>query len=77
MELSGSELNVPNVAEVRERRKPLAPEQPVVPPQPHFRVHCADIQLTFNHHFVPRGQTVLGSLSVVFFVSGCTVGACV
>ena len=76
---SGSELNVPNVAGVRERREPLAPERPAVPPQPNFRVHCADIQLTFNHHFVPRGQTVLGHKFVSSFLcfAGCTVGACV
>ena len=25
-----------------------------------FRVHCADIQLTFNHPWIPEGQTATG-----------------
>ena len=51
----GMPLNVPDV-----------PEQPAAPPLPgrnvaqsNFRVQCADIQLTFNHQFVPAGQSAL------------------
>ena len=32
----------------------------VMPNPSTFRVHCADIQLTFNHPWIPEGQTATG-----------------
>ena len=40
--------------------EPVVPKRPAVPSQSSSCVHCPDIQLTFSHQFVPRGQRVLG-----------------